>query len=55
MSLANIKCPRCKKQVLKRILKMTNGKCNSCGFILASSLTTFTSARSRIKNKYNTI
>ena len=52
MSLANVKCPKCKKQVPKRVLKLTHGKCNSCGFMLASSLTRFTTARDRIKSKY---
>lgn len=52
MSLANVKCPKCKKQVPKRVLKLTHGKCNNCGFMLASSLTRFTSARDRVKSKY---
>ena len=52
MSLMNIKCPKCGKTMKKRILKITNGRCNNCNFLLSGSLTRFSSARSRIRNKY---
>ena len=52
MTTKKIKCPKCKKLISKRTLKLTRGKCNSCGFLLASSLTRFTSARDRVRSKY---
>ena len=52
MGITKVKCPKCGKQVLKKILKITRGKCNSCGFTLSGSMTRFSSARSRVKTKY---
>ncbi|MFH0711073.1 MAG: hypothetical protein V1944_00685 [Candidatus Aenigmatarchaeota archaeon] len=52
MSIAKIKCPECGKQIQKKVLKITHGKCSNCGFSLASSLAKFSSARSRVQNKY---
>ncbi|MBS3055652.1 MAG: hypothetical protein J4452_04140 [Candidatus Aenigmarchaeota archaeon] len=52
MSLARIKCPKCGKQMQKKLLKITRGKCSNCGFSLASSLAKFSSARSRVQSKY---
>jgi len=42
-----IKCPRCKRLIPKRILKLTDGRCNNCGYLLANSLKTFTSKASK--------
>jgi len=42
MNLVHIKCPKCEKQVKKKILKLTNGRCNNCGYMLAGSLSKFT-------------
>jgi ssDNA-binding Zn-finger/Zn-ribbon topoisomerase 1 len=41
MNLVHIKCPKCEKQVKKKILKLTNGRCNNCGYMLAGSLSRF--------------
>lgn len=52
MSVTKVKCPKCNRQILKRVLKITHGKCNNCGFLLANSLTKFVSVRSRVQSKY---
>ncbi|MDI6798758.1 MAG: hypothetical protein QMD12_02060 [Candidatus Aenigmarchaeota archaeon] len=52
MGVTKVKCPKCGKQILKRVLKTTHGRCDKCGFLLSSSLAIFSSARSRIKSKY---
>lgn len=52
MSIAKVKCPKCGKIILKKELKLTHGKCSKCGFVLSSSLTRFSSARSRVRSKY---
>ncbi|HLC39323.1 MAG TPA: hypothetical protein VJJ76_00380 [archaeon] len=52
MSLMNVKCPKCGKTMKKRLLKITHGRCSSCNYLLASSLTRFSSARTRIRSKY---
>jgi uncharacterized Zn finger protein len=41
LSTEKLKCPRCGRLVLKKIVKATNGKCNNCGYFLASSITDF--------------
>jgi uncharacterized Zn finger protein len=43
MLTKNINCPRCGKPVLRKILKLTEGKCNNCGYLFANSLTKFIS------------
>lgn len=53
MALSSIKCPKCGKRITKKVLKITHGRCNNCNFLLVESLAKFTSARERIKSKYN--
>ena len=52
MPVTKTQCPKCKNKISRRVLKLTRGKCPKCGFNLASSLTKFATARSRIKTKY---
>ncbi|MEM5781832.1 MAG: hypothetical protein QXD43_01380 [Candidatus Aenigmatarchaeota archaeon] len=53
MVISSIKCPKCGKRITKKVLKITHGRCNNCNFLLVESLAKFTSARERIKSKYN--
>ena len=42
---SKLKCPRCGAIISKDTLKLTNGKCNYCGYLIVSPLKIF------IKNK----
>lgn len=42
-STSKIKCPRCSKQILKRVMLVTHGKCNNCGYVIAGAITSFVS------------
>ncbi|MEM5794420.1 MAG: hypothetical protein QXS48_00725 [Candidatus Aenigmatarchaeota archaeon] len=39
--IKNLKCPKCKKPIPYRTLKLTEGRCNHCGYIIASSILKF--------------
>jgi|GEM_PF-2237765 uncharacterized Zn finger protein len=41
LSNSKIKCPRCKAKIPKQILQKTGGKCNNCGYLIASSVEKF--------------
>jgi len=40
-SASKIKCPKCSKQVPKRTIMVTGGKCNNCGYRIAGIITRF--------------
>lgn len=40
-SSSNIKCPKCNRQVPKRTIMVTEGKCNNCGYRIAGTITRF--------------
>jgi len=46
-----VKCPKCGKLIPKRILLLTNGKCNNCGYQIASPMTIFFNGSSKEKTK----
>lgn len=43
LSAAKLKCPRCNRQILKRVILITKGKCNNCGYKIAGAITSFVS------------
>lgn len=43
LSTSKIKCPRCNKHILKRVMLATHGKCNNCGYKIAGAITSFVS------------
>ena len=43
LSTSKLKCPRCNKHILKRVMLMTKGKCNNCGYKIAGAITSFVS------------
>ncbi len=43
LSNSKIKCPRCGTKILKIVVKVTQGKCNNCGYMIAGSLSNFSS------------
>ena len=43
LSASKVKCPRCNKHILKRVMLMTQGKCNNCGYKIAGAITSFVS------------
>lgn len=43
LSPSKIKCPKCSKQVLKKVMLATSGKCNNCGYKIAGAITNFVS------------
>ncbi len=45
LSVEKLKCPRCGKLVLKKVLVFTEGKCNNCGYFLTNSITKFIAAK----------
>lgn len=53
MPSTKLKCPKCGSQILRRLLRKTRGKCVKCGFLVATYLTKFSTARSRIRSKYS--
>ncbi len=38
---SKIKCPRCNKNILKKVMLATQGKCNNCGYKIAGAITSF--------------
>ena len=38
---SKIKCPRCSRFVLKKVILATHGKCNNCGYMIAGAITDF--------------
>ncbi len=36
-----IKCPKCERLIPKRIIKANGGRCNYCGYFIASNLELF--------------
>lgn len=40
-SPTKVKCPRCNRQILKKVILATRGKCNNCGYTIASAITSF--------------
>lgn len=43
LSPTKIKCPHCSKQMLKRVMLVTRGKCSNCGYKIAGAITNFVS------------
>ena len=43
VSTSKLKCPRCGRQVLKKVMLVTSGKCNNCGYKIAGAITNFIS------------
>jgi hypothetical protein len=41
LSAEKIKCPSCGKHVMKKVLLVTEGKCNNCGYHIAGSISSF--------------
>lgn len=41
ISSSKLKCPKCSRQVLKRTIIVTKGKCNNCGYKIAGNITNF--------------
>jgi len=37
----NMKCPKCKKPIPYKTLKLTEGRCNHCGYLIATSILKF--------------
>lgn len=40
-SADKVKCPKCQRHVMKKIMAATNGKCNNCGYTIANSMAAF--------------
>jgi ribosomal protein L37AE/L43A len=40
-SASKVRCPKCERQVPKRIMLINHGRCNNCGYKIAGALTTF--------------
>ena len=40
-SADKLKCPKCQRQVLKKVIAVTKGKCNNCGYKLAGTIMGF--------------
>jgi len=39
--IKNLRCPNCKKPIPFKTLKLTGGRCNKCGYIIATSILRF--------------
>lgn len=45
ISTTKLKCPHCNRQVLKRVILATKGKCNNCGYLMTGAITNFVKPR----------
>lgn len=41
LSTSKIKCPNCGRHIMKKIIAATEGRCNNCGYLIASSIMNF--------------